>query len=105
MIVPAGLGSCIHERGSEREVQFHHRVKDPILPVLVDGELKILRWGNSRGGSRKLPRTGHTWQSSLEEGKWTELEPQLVEIPAALGFDRGVWFHIRQGGIRGILVQ
>ena len=92
-----------HERGGEREVQFHHDDRDPRLPVRRDGRFQIVRWGNARGASRSLPRTCWTWQSTLEAGGWRETDAVLVEIPATLGHDRGVWFRIRRG-IRGLLV-
>jgi uncharacterized integral membrane protein len=62
-----------------------------------------VRWGNVRGQSRFLPRTGWTWLSTVEAGYWRHLEPIPVDIPATPGLDRGVWFRIRQG-IRGLLV-
>jgi hypothetical protein len=62
-----------------------------------------VRWGNRRGESRFLPRTGWTWLTTVEEGYWRNLEPVLVDIPATVGLERGVWFRIRQG-IRGLLV-
>ena len=58
---------------------------------------------DGRGQSRLLPATGWTWQTTIEEGYWRNLEACFVDIPASLGFDHGVWFRIRQG-IRGILV-
>jgi hypothetical protein len=63
----------------------------------------VARWGNGRGQSRFLPRTGWTWLSTVQARYWRSLEPIPVDIPATLGLERGVWFHIRQG-IRGLLV-
>ncbi len=62
-----------------------------------------MRWGNGRGESRFLPRTGWTWLLTIQEGYWRGLNPIPVDIPASLGLDRGVWYRIRQG-IRGLLV-
>ena len=93
----------LHERGGEREVRFLFRDRDPRLPVWRDGRLQIVRWGNARGQSRYLPRTGWTWRETVESGGWRHVQPVLVDIPATLGLEQGVWFRIRQG-IRGLLV-
>jgi hypothetical protein len=98
-----GLERRVHERGGEREVRFLFRDRYPRLPFWRDGRLLIARWGNGRGESRSLPRTGWTWLSTVQEGYWRNLEPILVDIPATIGLERGVWFRIRQG-IRGLLV-
>lgn len=93
----------IHERGGEREIRFLYRDRRPRLPVWRDGRLQIVRWGNGRGQSRFLPRTGWTWQSTIDEGVWRNANAIEVEIPATLGLDHAVWFRIHQG-IRGLLV-
>lgn len=99
-----GLESRAHERGGEREARFLYRVRNPCLPVWRDGQLEVVRWGNSRGESRRLPRTGWTWLETINSGGWQGLDAVLVDIPATLGLERGVWFRIRQG-IRGLLVR
>ena len=98
-----GLERRVHERGGEREVRFLYRDRRPRLPVWRDGQLQIVRWGNARGESRFLPRTGWTWLSTIQEGYWRNLDPIPVDIPATVGLERGVWFRVRQG-IRGLLV-
>ncbi len=98
-----GLERRVHERGGEREVRFYFRDRSPRLPIWRDGQLGLARWGNGRGESRFLPRTGWTWLSTVQEGYWRELGPIAVDIPATIGLERGVWYRIRQG-IRGILV-
>lgn len=103
MIGRPELTRRIHERGGEREFQFWYDDRKPRLPIRRDGQFQIVRWGNMRGESRILPRTAWTWQSSIEEGMWRNLDVCIVEIPAALGFEHGVWYRIRQG-IRGLLV-
>lgn len=75
----------------------------PQLPVYRDGKLVFARWGNGRGQSRLLPRTGWTWLSTVREGGWRGIGAIPVEIPASFGLERGIWFRIEQG-IRGILV-
>ena len=98
-----GLESRAHERGGEREARFLYRDRNPCLPVWRDGQLEVVRWGNGRGESRGLPRTGWTWLETIDSGGWQGLDAVLVDIPATLGLERGVWFRIRQG-IRGLLV-
>jgi len=98
-----GLERRAHERGGEREVRFLHRDKKPRLPVWRDGRLQIARWGNSRGESRYLPRTGWTWLETIDSGGWKGKEAVPVDIPASLGLERGVWYRVRQG-MRGLLV-
>jgi hypothetical protein len=85
-------------------VQFFYSDRHPRLPVRRDGQLHIVRWGNGRGQSRCLPSTGWTWQASIEEGMWRNLDTAFVEIPATLGYEHGVWYAIREG-IRGLLVR
>ena len=98
-----GLGRRVHERGGEREVQFHYDDRRPRLPILRDGRLLVARWGNGRGQSRSLPRTGWTWLESVERGFWRGRDAIPVVIPATLGLDKGVWYPIRQG-VRALLV-
>src|SRR5262249_30718059 len=73
------------------------------IPIWRDGRLQIVRWGNGRGQSRFLPRTGWTWQDSVKDGWWRNCDAIRVDIPATLGCDKGIWYVVRQG-MRGILV-
>ncbi len=98
-----GLHRRVHERGGEREIQFHCRDRVPRLPIWRDGRLQIVRWGNGRGQSRFLPRTGWTWLATVRHGGWLHLGAIPVDIPAMLGYERGVWYSVRQG-MRGLLV-
>jgi hypothetical protein len=98
-----GLYRRHHNRGGEREVQFLFRDRKPRLPVWRDGRLQIVRWGNARGQSRFLPRTGWTWLSTIDEGGWQNSRAIPVDIPATLALERGIWYRVRQG-IRGLLV-
>ena len=103
MIGLDGLQRRIHDRGGEREFQFHYRDRWPRIPIWRDGRLLIARWGNGRGQSRFLPRTGWTWKATVESGGWRNLPAVLVDIPVTLAFDHGVWYRVRQG-FRGLLV-
>ena len=83
LIARHGLERRVHERGGEREIRFFYRDRRPRLPVWRDGRLQIVRWGNGRGQSRLLPATGWTWQTTIEEGYWQNLEAVFVDIPAS----------------------
>ncbi len=98
-----GLNRRAHERGGEWEVRFLARDRVPRVPVWRDGRLQIVRWGNSRGQSRFLPRTCWTWLETIDEGGWRGMDAIPVDIPATLALERGVWYRVRQG-IRGLLV-
>lgn len=74
----------------------------PILPAIVNDELRLYDWGN-REESLKLPKTGWVRIESLEAGKWKYLRPQEVIIPAFQGVEKKIWFGIDHG-IRGFLV-
>jgi hypothetical protein len=97
------LQSRVHDRGGEKEIRFLYRDRSPCLPVVHDGQLTVVRWGNSGGQSPSLPRTGWTWQSKVEEGGWSHWDAVQVVIPATAGVENGVWFRIKQG-IRGLRV-
>ncbi len=98
-----GLDRLKYERGGEAEFRFLYRHRDPRLPVWSDGQLRVVRWGNGPGQSRFLPRVGWTWKSSIDDGDWRHLDAVLVDIPATLALDQGIWYRVRQG-IRGLLV-
>jgi hypothetical protein len=99
-----GLRWRLHHRGGEPEVQFLLREAERVLPVWLDGQLQVLRWGNRRGQSRALPCTAWTWLATLEAGGWGDREPVPAVVPATLGLDRGVWFRLREG-VRGVVVR
>ena len=105
MIGRCGLARHRHSRGGRHEeYRFFYRGRRPRLPVVRDGGLFFPRWGNGRGQSRFLPRTGWTWLSTIQSGGWRGKGAIPVDIPARYGFDgRGVWYVIRRG-IRGLLV-
>jgi hypothetical protein len=64
----------------------------------------VVRWGNSRGQSRALPRTGWTWYQTVKDGGWLNLGGVPVDIPASYALEsRGVWYLV-EVGVRGILV-
>lgn len=104
LIEKCGLATRVHDRGGEREVRFYWNAFPAHLPVWYGGQLRIVRWGNRDRNERKLPPTGWTWQDTVESGRWAELSPEPVVIPATYGFANGVWFRVKQG-MRGLLVR
>jgi hypothetical protein len=98
-----GLEHRVHERGGEREVRFLYRQRPRWLPAWVEGQVRLVPWGNRRGESRRLPCTGWTWLATVEAGTWADWGAVPVDVPATMACDNGVWYHIDQG-IRGLLV-
>jgi hypothetical protein len=88
------------ETGTVQSVYWQAR---PVLPALLDDDLRLFDWGN-RDESLKLPKTGWVRIESLEAGKWKYLHPQEIVIPAFEGVEKKVWFGIDHG-IRGFLVR
>jgi hypothetical protein len=99
-----GLRRRVHHRGGEPEVQFLLADADRALPVWLDGQLHVFRWGTRRGEGRLLPCTAWTRLATLEEGGWGDREPQPAVIPASLARDGGVWYRVRQG-VRAVVVR
>lgn len=98
------LADRIHTRGGEREVRFDWRAAPAILPLWLGGRLRLVKWGNRDRAERKLPPTAWTRKESVEQGKWSALEPEPVEVPAAYGLTNRVWFKVTEG-FRGLLVR
>jgi hypothetical protein len=98
------LDERIHDRGGEKEVWFYWHATPTLLPVWWNGRLHVVRWGNKDRAERKLPPTGWTWLETVESGRWSELSPEPVVIPATYGLANGVWFRVKQG-VRGLLVH
>jgi len=92
----------VRQEGADREFRFLYRDRRPLIPAWCGNELRIYCWGS---GGTKLPRTGWITTESLEEGRWRDLAPERVEIPATFGFDRGIWFQVPEGGLQGVLVR
>jgi hypothetical protein len=89
--------------GTARELRFLCRDPKPELPVWHGNQLAVYPWGN-RDRTSALPRTAWCRLETLQDGLWRHLSPEPVDIPAALGLERGVWFLIGEG-IRGVLVR
>lgn len=95
------LARRAHDRGGEREIRFLRRARQPLLPVWYCGQFLIVPWGCRSG---QLPRSGLTWQKTVEAGEWVPYRAEPVTIPAALGLQNGIWFHIREGA-KGLIVE
>ncbi len=95
---------ALREPAASRELRFLYSDPRAELPAWHAHRLAIYPWGNRDDRASRLPRTGWCRLESLEEGLWRRLHPEPVEIPAVLGLEKGVWFHIDEG-IRGILVE
>lgn len=93
-------------RGGEEEVQFHYDRKPypPLLPIILDEQFRIVRWGNRHRRSKVLPHTGRVEIHEVEQGVWQHMNIQEVIIVASAALHRGVWFPILEG-IRGIFVE
>src|SRR4051812_31628339 len=79
-----GLHRRVYRRGGEPEYRFYFRDRDPRVPIWRDGRLQVVRWGNGRGQSRSLPRTGWTWLETVRRGYWRGSGAIPVDIPATL---------------------
>jgi hypothetical protein len=106
--LPAALVESLqprfYDRGGEPEVRFLLPDRDRVLPVWLDGQLQVIRWGNRRGESPSLPLTAWTREETLESGGWGDRCPVPVVIATTMGLDGGIWFRIREG-VHGIVVR
>src|SRR5579871_6719290 len=89
--------------GAEPEVQFLHRAVPRLIPAWHEGQLDIYPWG-SRGRGTNLPAMGWARLEEVAAGAWGQWHPEPVIIPACFGYDKGIWFQIKEG-IQGILVH
>ncbi len=89
-----------HEK-AQPEVWFLLRARVPTLPVWWEGQLRLMAWGRSG------PKQARLWQcprEDLEAGRWSQWEPEPVQIPADFGRDNGVWFDVREG-LEGVVIS
>jgi len=96
---------------NQRELDFYKKrgeidifffSKKPFLPIQRDDRIDLVTWGN-RDKNFALPQTGWARQESVEAGKWDYLKLQKVEIPARMGYEKGVWFKV--DGIGGVEIK
>jgi hypothetical protein len=94
-----------YRRGNARpEARFLFSDPDRLLPVLWQGQLRLLPWGARRGDKSGLPCTSMVWKATLERGVLREAAPELAAVPASFALDCGVWFHVVQG-IQALVVS
>ena len=103
LVAQHDLGVRVYHRLGVPELHFLTREEPRLLPVLLDGVLRILSWGNRRGDSSKLPLTLWTSLATIEAGGWGEARIEEAVIPATLAFDSGIWYAA-SGGVRGLVV-
>lgn len=84
------------------EVRIHFAKKDAFLPVLLNGQNQLIKWGNKE--NLKIPRTGFCKIESYQAGKWQWLNPNPVTIIASSALVNGAWFQVKQG-IQGLLLN
>lgn len=83
--------------------EVDYRNKKPILPVEINGKKRLIEWGNRDNKLSKLPRTAWAKKESIDAGKWAWLYPEKIKIIASRGFEKGIWFKIKEG-IEGLLI-
>jgi len=93
----------INEFKRDGEVRSYFWQKRPVLPIIVESGIKLFDWGN-RDKNIKLPKTGWARIESVIENKWKYLHPTEVIILARRGYEKKVWFDIKNG-IKGLLVE
>src|SRR5437868_2878218 len=84
-----GLSDRLFTRGLRLEYRFYYTANPPRIPVIRDGQLKIVRWGNGRKHSVRLPHTGWTYLADCQQGQWVGAEE--VIIPATFCMENGFW--------------
>ena len=68
-------------------MQFLSCDSDRLLPVLIDGELRVLRCWNRCGESASLPCSLWTQLTTVEAGEWAAANNGEAVIPATLALD------------------
>ncbi len=98
--------SRLFSRGGDEEIRFHYnrRPFPSLLPIILDQQFRIVRWGNAQRHSRTLPACGWIMEDDLQHGLWQHLPCQEVVILGSAALDHGIWFPMLQG-IEGIYVE
>ena len=98
-----GLTERVHERGGEKEVRFLWQARPTLLPVWLDGRIKVAAWG-TRDRRSSLPQGGWTWEATIESGGWSQSRAEPVDVPATFVSAGGVWTRVRHG-LKGLAVE
>src|SRR5262249_20822384 len=104
MLEQPRLKGRLFARGGEPEGRVFFREAERLPHMLLDGQLRLVRWGSRRSESKILPPTGWTWLSSVESGQWGQANAEPVVIAASMALEKGIWFRMREG-IKGLLVR
>src|SRR5689334_3323451 len=92
LALPAVRRRRFRRHGCRPEARFWAWEADRVLPVLWQGQLRLLPWGARRGDKSGLPCTAWAMRESVERGRWAPFAPEEAVVPAPFAFDRGVWF-------------
>ena len=103
LIAQHDLSIRVYNRCGVDELHFLAREVSRLLPVLLNGVLRILTWGNRRGDSAKLPPPLWTSLNTIEVSGWGDARIEEAVIPATLAFDNGIWYTVSVG-VRGLVV-
>jgi hypothetical protein len=90
-------------RESAPEYRFALADPRPKVPIRRFGTVQLVRWGNTRGRSRALPRAALTRKDRVEAGDWARYGAVPVEVAATFWCAGGAWLFVREG-IEGVLV-
>ena len=82
LIAQHNLRGRVYNRNDVDELHFLAREEPRLLPVLLDGVLGILPWGNRRGDSAKLPLTLWTSLATIEPAAGATRESRKRSYPA-----------------------
>jgi hypothetical protein len=93
----------LRAEGAEPEVQFLFRAVPRVIPAWHRGRLAVFPWGDG-GRASPLPPGGWVRRADLEAGRVEAFQPELVDIPACFGLDKGVWYQIHEG-VHGLLLR
>ena len=98
------LAKRIADRADEREepeIHFLWGDRMRVLPVWVNGQLILAKWGN-QNPKHSLPTGNSTQLVSWESGKWSQWKGIKCLVPAQMALDR-IWYDVHQG-IQAVLV-
>lgn len=90
---------CHRLEGAEPEVHFMSRHRPRLLPAWYGNDLRILRWGCA---DQRFPASGLLNQEEIDAGQWSQVNFEIVQVPAVLILDRGVWYPAKEG-IKGLV--
>jgi hypothetical protein len=90
----------VYQREGKEELQFHWWQDPRQLPVLWDGEFRLLLWGNK---NRRAPLPQGGWLTVDGVAALAGSHPEEVVIPAQMGCVNGRWTII-DVGVKGVVL-